>query len=59
MINTVKLKKSLHQLVVETYDENMLTQVKDFFQELKAKEKQSKAALALKRMLAEQEGRTV
>lgn len=56
MPNAAKLKSTLHQLVLETYDEQQLAKVHDFFQTLKTKEKETQSRLALKQMLAAQEG---
>jgi len=37
MDNTAEIKNYLHKLVVETDDVNILTQIKDYFKQLKSK----------------------
>lgn len=57
MQNTAAIKTSLHQMIIENYDHQLLSQVQAFFQNLQEeKTKDLERKLALKRMLAAQEG---
>lgn len=55
MVNTASLKSSIHQLVVETYDDQVLAQIREMLYKSKVKESSSEKALKMKLMLLEQE----
>ncbi len=55
MVNTASLKSAIHQLIVETYDEKVLSQIREMLYNSKVKESSSEKALKLKLMLLEQE----
>jgi hypothetical protein len=57
MQNTTNLKLALHQLVIETYDDQLLSKVQTYFEDLKSEKIENrKRQLALKQMIAAQDG---